>query len=266
MQNLHRSLAPISTSAWAEIEQEARRTFTSRIAGRKAVDVPEAGGLELSAVTTGHIAPVASPVPDVLAHRRDVQPLVELRVPFSVDRQAIDDVARGAQDSDWDPVKAAAEKLAAAEDALVFSGSQELGITGICPGSSNPVIELPESPADAPSAVASALTTLRSVGVAGPYALLLSSELYTVVSEASHHGYPIRDHIARIVGDEGSIVYAPALNGAVMVSLRGGDYTLQLGQDVSIGYLSHSDSQVELYLTESLTFQNNTAEAAVVFR
>jgi uncharacterized linocin/CFP29 family protein len=48
-----------------------------------------------------------------------------------------------------------------------------------------------------------------------------------------------------------------------VLTQRGGDFALHLGQDVSIGYLSHSDSAVQLYLQESFTFLMLTAEAAV---
>lgn len=264
MNNLHRSLAPISPEAWAEIEQEARRTFASRIAGRKVVDVPEAGGLALSAVGTGHLSDAECAVAGVRARSRVVAPIVELRAEFTVARQAVDDVARGAADSDWDNVKVAAERLALAEDAIVFSGAPELQVTGIIPGTSNPVLAVPTEPSQAPDVVARAMTQLRSVGVSGPYALALSSDLFTAVWESSDHGYPIGNHIRRILGEDGEIVYAPALHGAVLLSLRGGDFTLHLGQDVSIGYLSHDDAQVRLYLQESLTFRFNTAEAAVV--
>ena len=54
----------------------------------------------------------------------------EFRVPFRVDRSAIDDVLRGAQDSDWQPVKDAARQIAFAEDRAVFEGYAAGGITG----------------------------------------------------------------------------------------------------------------------------------------
>lgn len=266
MDNLHRSLAPISSAAWAQIDDEARRTFVTRIAGRRVVDMPDAGGLELSAVGTGHVVDVEPPVPGVEARRRRVQPLVELRVPFEVTRAAIDDVDRGSEDSDWQPVKDAVEALAAAEDTLVFTGSAASDVEGIVPSSSNQDIALPDDPRQLPDALARALTILRTVGVQGPYALLLSAELYTLAAESSDHGYPIAEHLRRLLGADGEIVFAPALRGAIVVSLRGGDHTLTLGQDVSIGYLSHDAERVRLYAQESLTFRVNTAEASVVIR
>ena len=51
--------------------------------------------------------------------------------------------------------------------------------------------------------------------------------------------------------------------GAIVLSGRGGDYELYLGQDLSIGYLSHDAVSVELYFQESFTFVVQAAEAAV---
>lgn len=266
MDNLHRRLAPISSAAWAQIDDEARRTFITRIAGRRVVDIPDSEGLSLSAIGTGHLDEIDPPAPGVQARRRRVQPLVELRVPFEVTRAAVDDVDRGAEDSDWQPVKDAVEALAVAEDTLVFTGSDAASVQGIVPSSSNMPIPLTTDASGLPDAVAKALTVLRTVGVQGPYSLLLSSDLFTLAAESSDHGYPIYKHLQRVLGDDGEIVFAPALEGALIVSLRGGDFTLTLGQDVSIGYLSHDAERIRLYAEESLTFRVNTSEASVVLR
>ncbi len=263
MNNLHRELAPISDAAWSEIEAEARRTFTARAAARRVVDMPEPAGFELSAIGTGHISPVTAPSSGVVAHLRDVHPVLELRAPFFVTRAAVDDVERGSQDSDWQPVKDAATQIATAEDRTVFHGSAAAGIVGIGPSSSNASVALPVDVRDYPAAVAQAITALRLAGVGGGYSLLLSAELYTAVAETTDHGYPIREHLNRIMQD-GHIIWAPALDGAFVVSERGGDFELQLGQDLSIGYLSHDDEKIQLYLQETLAFQVNTAEASVV--
>jgi len=264
MDNLHRTLAPISSAAWDQIDDEARRTFITRIAGRRVVDVPAPGGTALSAVGTGHVEPIDSPAAAVQARRRQVQPLIELRAEFTVTRAAVDDVDRGAQDSDWQPVKDAVEALATAEDTLVFAGSAAAGVQGIVASSSNARIPLAADPRELPAAVAQALTALRTVGVQGPYALLLSAELYTAASETVDHGHPVHEHLQRLVGDDGAIVFAPALDGAIVLTMRGGDYALTLGQDVAIGYLSHDADGIRLYAQESLTFSAYTSEASVV--
>jgi uncharacterized linocin/CFP29 family protein len=81
------------------------------------------------------------------------------------------------------------------------------------------------------------------------------------VTETSDHGYPIHEHIARVI--DGEIVWAPAIDGAFLLSTRGGDFELRIGQDLSIGYLSHDADSVRLYFEETLTFLAFTSEASV---
>jgi uncharacterized linocin/CFP29 family protein len=90
---------------------------------------------------------------------------------------------------------------------------------------------------------------------------VLSAEAYTAVNETSDHGYPMHDHIARVL--DGGIVWAPAIDDAFLLSTRGGDFELRIGQDLSIGYLSHDASSIQLYFLETLTFLAYTGEASV---
>jgi uncharacterized linocin/CFP29 family protein len=152
--NLHRELAPISEAAWDDLETEARRTFTRHLAGRRVVDVLGPAGFGVSAVGTGHLSPLAPPSEGVLARARVVQPLIEFRVPFVLDRTAVDDVERGAKDADWQPVKDAAKQLAFLEDRAIFDGYEAGGIGGLRAGSTNPSIELPDEVREYPNAIA----------------------------------------------------------------------------------------------------------------
>ncbi len=187
--------------------------------------------------------------------------MVELRVPFELERQTIDDVERGANDSDWQPAKDAARKIAYAEDGAIFEGYAAAGIVGIRQGTSNPKMTLPGDVREYPDAIAHGLSSLRLVGVNGPYAVLLDADVYTALTETSDQGYPVLEHVKRLVDDK--IVWAPAIQGAFVVTTRGGDFDLHIGQDVSIGYLNHTDKTVGLYLQETFTFMMLTAEAAV---
>ena len=232
MNNLHRELAPISDAAWSEIEEETSRTIKRYLAGRRVVDVQGPGGIALSAIGTGHLRNLAAPGDGILARQREVKPLVELRVPFELDRQQIDDVERGANDSDWQPAKDAARLLAFAEDRAIFEGYAAAEIAGLREGTSNPVLTLPAD--------------VRA---------------YTALSESSDHGYPVLRHIKELV--DGEIIWAPAVNGAFVLTTRGGDFSLHIGEDVSIGYLSHDDKTVRLYLQETFTFLLLTTEASV---
>jgi uncharacterized linocin/CFP29 family protein len=261
MNNLHRELAPISDAAWAQIEEEASRTFKRYIAGRRVVDVEGPAGTAFSAVGTGHLKTIAASKDGIVARQREVKPLVELRFPFELNRQAIDDVERGANDSDWQPVKDAARQIAFAEDGAIFDGYTAAGIGGIRQGTSNPVKTLPADVREYPDAIAQCLSQLRLVGVNGPYAVLLGADAYTALAETSDHGYPVLEHVKRLVKDK--IIWAPAIAGAFVLTTRGGDFALYLGQDVSIGYLSHTDAAVRLYLQETFTFLYFTSESAV---
>ena len=261
MNNLHRELAPISAAAWAQIEEETTRTLKRHLAGRRVVDMPAAGGTGLSAVGTGHLHKVAAPAQGIIARLRESKPLVEVRVPFELARDAIDDVERGANDSDWQPAKDAAKKIAYAEDGAIFGGYPEAGIGGIRQGTTNPIMTLPADVRDYPDAVAQALSQLRLVGVNGPYTVILGADAYTALAETRDHGYPVLEHVKRLVNDE--IIWAPAIVGAFVLTTRGGDFELSIGQDTSIGYSSHTTSAVQLYLQETFTFRLLTTEAAV---
>jgi uncharacterized linocin/CFP29 family protein len=259
--NLHRDLAPISEAAWTDLEQEARRTFAGNVAGRRVVDVSE-GDFTLAAIGTGHLVAIDDAPGGVPASLRAAQPLAQLRVPFVLSREAVDSVERGARDPDWQPLKDAAKQIAFAEDRAIFDGFAAAGIGGIRNGSSNPAIALPGDIRQFPDAVTQALTTLRLAGVDGPYSLVLSAENYAKVTESADHGYPVINHLTTII--DGDIVWAPGIEGAFLLSARGGDHELHLGQDVSIGYLTHDAEQVTLYFQETLTFIVATAEASVV--
>lgn len=261
MNNLYRELAPISGAAWVQIEEEASRTLKRYLAARRVVDVSQPQGYALAATATGHAQALESPVEGLRVLQRLVDPVVELRVPFTLLRQEIDDVERGSNDSDWMPLKEAARKIAYAEDQAIFDGYAAAGIKGIRQGASNPAIALPSPVRGYPAVIAQALTSLRLAGVNGPYRLLLGTEAFTAVSGGDDEGYPVLKHIQRLI--EGDVIWAPAIKGGLLVTTRGGDFQLTLGQDFSIGYLSHSEKEVQLYLQESFSFRLLTTEAVV---
>lgn len=261
MNNLHRALAPVSEAAWDQIEDEAARTLKRHLAARRVVDLAGPAGEQMSAVGTGHTRQIAAPAEGVRSLQREVKALVEFRVPFELSRDAIDDVERGATDSDWAPLKEAARKIAFAEDRAVFDGYAAAGIEGIRAGSSLPAVALPAKPKDYPEAVAEAITRLRLAGCEGPYAVVLGAGAYTAAAGGSDDGYPVLHHLERMA--DGGVIWAPAIEGGLVVTVRGGDFVLDVGQDISIGYLSHTATAVELYLQESFTFRLLTTEAVV---
>lgn len=259
MNHLHRELAPISSVAWNTVDDEASRVLRQHLAGRRVVDYFESGDWTTCAVGTGRVD-VAEPVegaPGARLTTRVVQPLVELRVDFTLTRAELDAVDRGAKDMDTDPVIRAAISAAAAEDALVFHG--RTGEPGIANSASS--LDVPNAQGIVP-AVAQAVETLRTHGVDGPHALALGPRLWTTVMGGSDAGgYPLASHLGLVF--DGPVVWAPVLSGALLVSQRTGDFSLTVGQDWAIGYEGHDTEGVHLYLQASLAFQVFTPHAAV---
>jgi uncharacterized linocin/CFP29 family protein len=263
---LKREHAPITTEAWEQIDEEARRVLKLHLAGRKVVDFSGPHGWKLAGINTGHLKHIEKGPVDGVAHAvREVQPLVEVRSPFTMKILQLDYAARGARDLDLDTAIAAAERTARAEDTAVFHGFKEGRITGIVEASPHPPIKV-KTALEWPRAVAAAKDVLRAAGVNGPYALALGMQAYTELVADSEDGYPLRRRIEENLVD-GSLVWAPALRGgAVLLSTRGGDYELTVGQDLAIGYAVHDRDDVELYLTESFTFRVLEEKAAVFLR
>jgi uncharacterized linocin/CFP29 family protein len=262
MNHLYRELAPISEAGWEEIDKEATRTLKTTLGARRLVDFVGPKGWDFSAVGTGRSEPVKAPAQiNAEARLRQVLPLVELRVPFEIERSELDAVDRGAKDPDTDPVIAAARQIAIAENRAIFHGFAEAGIRGIAAAQAVAAVPFAEDFAVFPNAVAGAKTKLRDSGVSGPYAVALSEPAYTALSETTVGGYPVLEHMRRLV--DGPLVWTPGLEGAVVLSMRGGDFELTVGQDFSIGYLGHDARTVRLYIEESFTFWLLSEQAAI---
>jgi uncharacterized linocin/CFP29 family protein len=260
---LKRNLAPILPDAWKLIDAEAARVLRLLLAGRKIADFKGPNGWTFGAVNTGRLRLLREePVSDVGMGIREVQPLVEVRVPIKLSIMDLDTVARGAEGPDLSSVVNAAEKIALVEDNAIFNGLPSAGIQGILESSPHPTCPLPSNVLDLPKAILDARETLRHAGVNGPYVLVLGALLHDQVLAATDEGHPLAKRIEQQLVDR-PIVRAEAVRGAGLLSLRGGDYELYVGQDLSIGYAYHTKDEVELYLTESFTFRVIEPPAAV---
>jgi uncharacterized linocin/CFP29 family protein len=261
--HLLRSHAPISDSNWKLIDDEARERLGPALAARKLVEFSGPHGWDYSATNLGRVSQVSDPPCEgVTGGQRRVLPLVEVRAEFAVSRAELRDDDRGAADADLEALDRAAHQMAVAENRAVFHGWAAASITGIAEASPHQGLTLGEVADSFRRPVASAVEQLLQAGVAGPYALALGSEEYKrVVETAEHGGYPLLDHLGKIL--EGPIVWAPGVNGAVVVSQRGDDFLFESGQDLSIGYLDHDTDVVRLYLEQSFSFHIATPEAAV---
>jgi uncharacterized linocin/CFP29 family protein len=261
--HLLRSHAPLPDSAWAVLDEEARTKLVTQLAARKMVDFVGPLGWKHSATTLGRTT--ALPVPPgagVAARQRVVLPLIELRVPFDVRRSELQDVDRGAADIELDDLDRAVGAVALAENGAVFHGYAAAGIRGITEASAQQPVPLGEDPQLYPRAVAVATDQLKRRGIGGPYGLAIGPDGYTTIIETTEHGgYLLLDHLRHVL--DGPVVWAPGVTGAVVVALRGGDFILESGEDLSIGYSGHTDDVLHLYLEESFSFRVTEPDAAV---
>lgn len=264
MNHLLRSIAPISDLGWKLLDEEASERLQPALAARKLVDFTGPHGWQHSATNLGRTAPLGdAPAAGVSSLQRVVLPLVELRAPFELDRAELTAADRGADDADLGPLDAAAHQIAVAENIAVFHGwpGTITGIAQATPHEQSPL----GTPGDYPLRIAAAMELLLCSGIGGPYGVALGSDAYELALGTSEKGgYPVIEHLRKIV--DGSVVWAPGVEGAIVVSLRGGDFVFESGQDLSIGYDSHSPQAVSLYLEESFSFHVATPEAAVALR
>lgn len=253
MDLLRRELAPILPEAWELIDQEAIKVLKYHLAGRRLVDFDGPHGWEFSAANLGKLVPLEYEQKGVTMRYRQVQPLVEIRAPIRLELAQLDEVARGSINPDLTSVVEAAETIARTEDGAIFNGCVPAGIVGIIQASPHEP-QVISAVSEYPRAILQALGVLAEAGITGPFAVVLGAKAYDELFAATIDGYPIVKQIQRQLID-GPLVRTPVVDGAVVISIRGGDYELTVGQDLSIGYVHHDERNVLLYLTESFTFR-----------
>ncbi|MDX6589714.1 MAG: hypothetical protein QOI84_988 [Solirubrobacterales bacterium] len=263
MSHLLREHAPITPSGWERLDSEARERLEPALAARRLVDFAGPHGWRHSATNLGRTRKVSDPpAKGVTGAQRQVLPLTEMRADFAIPRSELEDADRGAEDVDLGPLDEAAHRIAVAENAAVFHGWNAAGIAGIVEASPHEAIQLGKDCERYPRHVAKASEALLEAGIGGPYGLALGPETYTRVLETSEHGgYPLLEHLRKIL--DGPIVWAPGVRGAAVLSMRGGDFLFESGEDLAIGYADHDADAVRLYLQESFSFRVATPEAAV---
>jgi uncharacterized linocin/CFP29 family protein len=263
MNHLLRELAPISDQAWEQIDAEARRSLKHYLAARRLIDFKGPLGWESSSVEVGRIEHLSElPAEGVEAAQRKVLPMVEFRTAFSLSVAELAAAERGATDLDLSAVIAASRTAALAEDGSIFHGYGPGGIDGIILSSPHEAVAISDDYSHYPEHAAKAVAQLRAAGIAGPYAMAMGARGFTGVIETTEHGgYPVFEHLRNILG--GDVIWAPAVDGAVIVSQRGGDFEMTVGQDLSIGYSQANADALQLYIEESLAFRINTPEAAI---
>lgn len=259
---LRRNMAPIVDEAWKEIELQSSRILKGNLSGRRLVDFCGPHGWQHAAVNLGRLEVRAGDSVDgVNWGMHKVLPLVEIRVPFRLGIWDLDDVMRGAKNPDLEALKEAARKVAIFEETAIYRGFEGAGIQGMLACSSHAPVPLSPDRSRFLESVELALLAIQEAEVGGPFTLVLGTEPYKWLMAGDPGAYPLRERVKTLVS--GGVHWSPVLEGGAVLSTRGGDFEMTVGQDVTIGYKAHDAKEVELYFTESFTFRVLEPAAAV---
>jgi uncharacterized linocin/CFP29 family protein len=264
MEILKRALAPLTEEAWKEIENQARITIKGNLTTRSVVEVSGPHGWDFSAVATGRLRLGNKPVEGVPWGLREVMPLVEVRLPFTLDLREMDSITRGLKNPELGPVIEAARKVAVFEEKAVYYGFKEGGIHGIAEDSSHKPLALTKNAEEYQEIIEKGVLTIAEAGIGGPFDLILGATPFQIILAGDERGYPLKKRIQEIIG--GELRWSPVVKGGILISRRGGDFLLTVGQDFSIGYTIRTKDSVDLYMTESMTFQVLEPAASLEFK
>lgn len=261
MDILRRDGSLITSEAWAELDEQAKKVLKANLSARQFVDVEGPKGWTYSAHPTGRLSfDHGGPEGDICWGVNRVLPLVEVRHSFLMDSWELDNITRGTKDPDLSNLEMAAREIALFEEKVIFKGLTAAGIEGLEGTLKDRTVKLADDePRQILEGVSAAIYMLHEDAVEGPYALVASPKLWKIIYGAGG-GYPVSKHLKNLVEK----IILSTQEESYGVSLRGGDFELVLGQDHSLGFEERSNGKVKLFFTESFTFRVITPEAAVV--
>ncbi|SHE85773.1 family 1 encapsulin nanocompartment shell protein [Alkalibacter saccharofermentans] len=251
MDMLKRSMAPLAQSAWDEIDARAEEVLKSRLTARKAVKVNGPKGWDFTTLSEGRLV-INKGDDDVKTGIYKVKPLVEARVSFSLSRWELDNITRGAKDIDLGNLEDAVKRIAEFEENAVYKGFEHGGIEGLEKATSNDVISFGDDGSSIMGAISEGLIMLKENFEEGSFALIVGEEAYRRLNK-DVQGYPLIKRIESLI--DGKILLSTVVEGAFLIPYDNENFELTIGQDFSIGYESHDDENVRLFITESFTFR-----------
>jgi uncharacterized linocin/CFP29 family protein len=262
MKIIRKEVAPLSDHIWKEIKDQAKSVMDTSRTVRKFADINGPYGPEFAAVSTGRFkVPRKSWKSGINYGVREVLPLVEVRIPFELDLWELENIERGAKDADLDNLDTAVKSAVNLEENVVYSGLKTVGIKGLEKSSKYPIEKLPENPSEILKFIGAQINRMQQSGVEGPYSLVLEEGYWLELVNLTD-GYPIIQQLKDLL--KGQIIVNNHFDKSFLVSKRGGDYELTIGQDTLIGYDSCDTRKINLFVAESFTFRVLAPEAVIV--
>jgi len=250
MDFLKKELAPISINVWKNIEDRAREVITTQLSARRFIKVTGPVGVENGGINTGRLS----------LHKKDelsygvykVQPFVENRITFTLNRWELDNFERGAKDIDYTNLDEALKKAAKFEEDAVYFGLDEACIVGLLKDESK-LVEFGKTEEETIKNLMYGVSKLRNSGFAkGPYALVVGLEKYIYLNMVNLNN-PLVKRLEEILGIP--VIVSNAITGALLLPYDDENIELILAEDFSLGYQGHNNKEVELFVTETFTFR-----------
>ena len=264
MEILKKEMAPIPDEAWKEITEQIQGVLKNHLTARKFVDIEGPFGLEYGAVSTGRLTLPGRKRKDGLNYGvREVKPLIEVRKLFDLDRWELDNISRGAKDIDLEPAENAAKQVAGFEESVIYQGLKNAGVYGLEEKSLYSPVQLPPKADNILRVIGEQINRMQRSAVEGPYSLIVNEKFWLELINLTE-GYPIIRQLTDILG--GQVIVNDHSDNSYLVSERGGDFELTIGQDLSVGYELHDSQKVKLFITESFTFRVLSPEAVVLLQ
>lgn len=248
---LYRELAPISNDSWKQIDERATEVLKAYLSGRKVVRVNGPKGLDFNVITDGRLTNIQKK-DGVDFGVYKVQPLVESRIDFEIDRWELDNIARGAKDIDYTPLEEAMKEIALFEDNVIYTGLRNAGIQGLNEVKTVEDIPFGKTYTEIVEAIVKGLVELRKAYAEGPFALIVNDEIYKRIITMDS-AYPLDKKIRNLIN--GNIIYSHVTDGAYLLPFDNENLELTIGRDLSIGYQSHTDEKIKFFATESFAFR-----------
>lgn len=261
MDFLKRDFAPLTEKIWEELDERAREVFIRNLRLRKIIEVDGPYGWDFSSYALGTLNIIDNPKSALGWGIRESLPLIEVRYPFELDIWELDNIERGYQTPDLTSLEEAARNLSEFENKIILKGEDKAKITGLFTiAKQNFVKSCSEKVNDFVKSVFDAKQKFRKDGIEGPFVLVINKEIWERLF-AQQNAYPLTLLLKEIMNLE--IETIDNLENSFIISTRGDDFKLILGQDLSLGYELRIENKIRLFFTETFTFHIKTPEAIV---
>lgn len=253
MDILKKSIAPITTNTWEEIEDTAREAIVSRLTARRVLKVLGPKGLDYNAVGEGRLENLKGDPSkaEVCTGTYKMKHLIEARISFEMSKWELDNIERGAKDVDFDPLEEAAKKLALFEEDAIYNGYPDGDIVGFSEAAGHKM-KLGKTGEEILKNIGEAKYKLFSSFAEGPFDLIVSPEAYQKINTI-YEGANLYQVIEKLIG--GTIIRSQVVKGAFLIPHFDDDLEFTVGQDFAVGYEGESQENVRLFLTESFTLR-----------